>query len=61
MFDLFRTGTSLVRSEFTDVVTMGQAERHVIEFRYREPGQYMFHAHQTEFTDLGWMGMFEVS
>ncbi len=60
-FDLFRTGTSLTPHEFTDVVSMGQAERHVIEFRYREPGQYMFHAHQTEFTDLGWMGMFEVS
>jgi FtsP/CotA-like multicopper oxidase with cupredoxin domain len=61
MFDLFRTGTSLVRNELTDVVSMGQAERHVIEFRYREPGRYMFHAHQTEFTDLGWMGMFEVT
>jgi FtsP/CotA-like multicopper oxidase with cupredoxin domain len=60
-FDLFRTGTSLTPHEFTDIVSMGQAERHVIEFRYREPGQYMFHAHQTEFTDLGWMGMFEVS
>jgi len=61
MFNLFRTGTSLTPHEFTDVVTMGQAERHVIEFRYREPGRYMFHAHQTEFTDLGWMGMFEVT
>jgi FtsP/CotA-like multicopper oxidase with cupredoxin domain len=61
MFDLFRTGTSLTPHELTDVVTMGQAERHVIEFRYRLPGQYMFHAHQTEFTDLGWMGMFEVT
>jgi FtsP/CotA-like multicopper oxidase with cupredoxin domain len=61
MFDLFRTGTSLTRHEFTDVVSMGQGERHIIEFRYREPGRYMFHAHQTEFTDLGWMGMFEVT
>jgi FtsP/CotA-like multicopper oxidase with cupredoxin domain len=60
-FELFRTGTSLTPHEFTDIVSMGQAERHVIEFRYREPGQYMFHAHQTEFTDLGWMGMFEVT
>lgn len=60
-FDLFRTGTSLVPHEFTDIVSMGQAERHIIEFRYREPGQYMFHAHQTEFTDLGWMGLFEAT
>ena len=39
---------------------MGQAERHMLEFTYREPGQYMFHAHQTEFAELGWMSMFEV-
>jgi len=51
----------LVPHEFTDIVAMGQAERHIIEFRYREPGQYMFHAHQTEFTDLGWMGLFEAT
>ena len=25
------------------------------------PGQYMFHAHKTEFAELGWMGFFEVS
>jgi FtsP/CotA-like multicopper oxidase with cupredoxin domain len=40
---------------------MGQAERHMLEFTYREPGRYMFHAHQTEFTELGWAGVFEVS
>jgi FtsP/CotA-like multicopper oxidase with cupredoxin domain len=40
---------------------MGQAERHMLEFTYDHPGQFMFHAHQTEFTELGWMGFFEVS
>jgi FtsP/CotA-like multicopper oxidase with cupredoxin domain len=60
-FDLYRTGTRLEPDELTDVVTMGQAERHMIEFVYREPGRYMFHAHQTEFTELGWMGSFDVS
>ena len=59
-FDLYRTGTSLEADEFTDVISMGQAERHMIEFKYREPGRYMFHAHQTEFVDLGWMSFFEV-
>ena len=24
------------------------------------PGTFMFHAHQSEFTELGWMGFFEV-
>jgi FtsP/CotA-like multicopper oxidase with cupredoxin domain len=32
----------------------------VIEFTYDLPGRYMFHAHQSEFTELGWMGIFEV-
>ena len=27
----------------------------------RTPGSYMFHAHQSEFTELGWQGFFEVS
>jgi FtsP/CotA-like multicopper oxidase with cupredoxin domain len=29
--------------------------------RFPTPGKYMFHAHQSEFTELGWMGFFEVS
>jgi FtsP/CotA-like multicopper oxidase with cupredoxin domain len=59
MFHLYRTGTDLERFELTDIVTMGQGERHVIEFRLAYPGRYMFHAHQSEFAELGWMGMFE--
>ena len=59
-FNLFRTGTSLEPQEFTDIVSMIQAERHMIEFTYDEPGDFMFHAHQTEFTDLGWMSFFRV-
>ena len=60
-FDLYRTGTSLTPDEFTDTISMGQAERHMIEFTYRDPGRFMFHAHQTEFVDLGWVSFFEVS
>ena len=26
----------------------------------RTPGEFMFHAHKTEFAELGWMGFFEV-
>jgi FtsP/CotA-like multicopper oxidase with cupredoxin domain len=32
----------------------------VLELRFPYAGQYMFHAHKTEFASLGWMGMFEV-
>jgi FtsP/CotA-like multicopper oxidase with cupredoxin domain len=60
-FHLYRTGTSLDPHEFTDTISMGQAERHMIEFTYDDPGQFMFHAHQSEFVELGWMSFFEVT
>jgi len=59
-FRLFRTGTSLESSELTDTVSLGQGERHILEFTYDRPGKFMFHAHQSEFAELGWMGMFDV-
>jgi len=60
-FDYFPTGTSLKPNEFTDTVMLGQAQRGILEMRFRFPGQIMFHAHKTEFAELGWMGFFEVS
>jgi FtsP/CotA-like multicopper oxidase with cupredoxin domain len=42
------------------MVTISQGERAVIEFSYKYPGDYMFHAHQNEFADKGWMGVFRV-
>ena len=59
-FDYFPTGTRLESAEFTDTVMLGQGQRGVLEMRFKQPGQYMFHAHKSEFADLGWMGMFEV-
>ncbi len=60
MFHVYRTGTALQPHEFTDTIMMCQGERHIIEFTYHDPGMFMFHAHQSEFTELGWMGMFNV-
>jgi FtsP/CotA-like multicopper oxidase with cupredoxin domain len=60
MFKLFRTGTSLTNYEITDTVMLCQGERAVLEFRYKFPGKFMFHAHQSEFSELGWMGFFDV-
>lgn len=57
-FDVFRTGTRLETTEHTDTVMMCQAERAILEFRLRYPGRFMFHAHQSEFAELGWMGAF---
>ena len=59
-FHYFPTGTSLTPSEFTDTIIQGQAQRGILEFTYKYPGMYMFHAHITEFAELGWNGMFEV-
>jgi len=60
-FDLFRTGTSLTTSEKTDTVMLCQGERAILETTFRYPGKFMFHAHQSEFAELGWMGLFEAT
>jgi len=58
MFRVFRTGTDLDRHELTDTIMMCQGERHILEFELENPGLHMFHAHQSEFAELGWMGFF---
>lgn len=60
LFQVYRTGRTLVPSEETDVITMGTAERHILEFSYRYPGKYMFHPHQDGMAETGCMGLFEV-
>ena len=59
-FDYYPTGTRLQPSEFTDTVIQGQGQRGIAELRFPYTGKYMFHAHVSEFADLGWMGFFEV-
>lgn len=59
-FNEYRTGTSDKPNAFTDIIELGQAERSMLEMQFNETGRYMFHAHQTEFSEKGWMGMFEV-
>ncbi len=59
-FHYYPTGTSLTPNEFTDTLVLGQGQRGILEFRYKYPGKYLFHAHKTEFAELGWVGQFEV-
>jgi FtsP/CotA-like multicopper oxidase with cupredoxin domain len=59
-FHYYPTGTSLSPVELTDTIVQGQAQRGILELRFRHRGQFMFHAHKTEFAELGWMGFFEV-
>jgi len=60
--DFFRyqpTGTG-DHWESTDIVVQSQGQRGVIEIDFQHTGLFMFHAHQSEFTELGWMGYFNV-
>ena len=59
-FKYYRTGTRLDQYEYTDTVMLCQGERGIMEFSYKFPGTFMFHAHQSEFAELGWMGFFKV-
>jgi len=59
-FHYFPTGTSLAPSEFTDTVIQGQAQRGILELKFPYDGDYMFHAHVSEFAELGWSGFFRV-
>ncbi len=60
LFDWYPTGTRREVADFTDTVMLCQGQRGVIEFSFRHTGKFMFHAHQSEFTELGWQGFFEV-
>jgi FtsP/CotA-like multicopper oxidase with cupredoxin domain len=46
--------------EYTDTVMLCQGQRGIVEIEFANTGRFMFHAHQSEFTELGWMGFFEV-
>lgn len=62
-FNYYDHGTTLEPTLRTvDTVMQCQAQRGIVEFSYAgfEPNLYMFHAHQSEFAELGWMGFFEV-
>ncbi len=59
-FKLFPTGMTLSPTMTTDVVTMGTAERHILEFAYPYPGKFMFHPHQDAIAEAGCMGRFDV-
>jgi len=59
-FNYYPTGTRLEPAEFTDTISQMQAQRGIVEFRYPHTGNFMFHAHKTEFAELGWTGIFQV-
>lgn len=60
MFEVYPTGRTLQSTGDTDVITMGPAERHILEFTYSYTGKYMFHPHQDDIAEHGCMGLFDV-
>lgn len=63
-FDYYDHGTTLTPTlKIVDTIMQCQAQRGIVEFSFKdfEAGLYMFHAHQSEFAELGWMGFFELT
>ena len=62
-FNYYDHGTNLEPTLRTvDTIMQVQAQRGILEFTFanHEPGLYMFHAHVSEFAELGWMSAFDV-
>ena len=62
-FAYYDTGTTLEPTlPKVDTIAQVQGQRGILELSYKdhEPGLYMFHAHVSEFAELGWMGVFDV-
>ena len=60
LYHYYPTGTDTVPSFYTDMITLSQTERGILEFEYQFPGKYLFHAHKVEFSEKGWTGTFLV-
>ena len=58
LFHHYPAGTDSVPSGYNDMLTMSQGDRQILEFSYKYPGLYMFHAHNTEFSEKGWVSTF---
>ena len=61
LYEYYPTGTDRIPSFYTDMITLSQTERGIMEFTYTYPGNYLFHAHKVEFSEKGWVGIFQVS
>lgn len=59
-FRIVDTGSEPGGGTISDVVTLGMAERRILECRYPFPGRYMVHPHQDPIAERGCMGFFEV-
>jgi len=58
LYYYYPTGTDKIPAFYTDMITLSQTERGIMEFEYNYPGKYLFHAHKVEFSEKGWVGIF---
>ena len=58
VFDVYPTGVGATPLTTTDVISLGQTERAILEFTLPERGRYMFHPHQHRIAMRGAMGWF---
>ena len=61
MFYYWPAGTMESSKIYTDVVSLMQGDRGIVEFHYNYPGMFLFHSHLNHFSDLGWLGTFNVT
>lgn len=61
MGNFTESGTITTPKVYTDIVALQQGDRGIFEFSYKFPGIFMFHSHINHFTDLGWIGFFNVT
>ncbi|MGH9990347.1 MAG: multicopper oxidase domain-containing protein [Nitrososphaera sp.] len=61
MFRYYPAGTENTAPFVTDIVSLMQGNRGIMEMSFPYAVLFMFHAHVTEFSDLGWMGTFKVT
>jgi len=61
MFYYWPAGTTESSRIYTDIVSLMQGDRGIVDFHYDYPGIFLFHSHLNHFSDLGWLGTFNVT
>jgi manganese oxidase len=60
VFNYIPGGTATKPYFKSEIVTQTIGDRGIVEFKAGTPGEYAFHSYQSEFTNKGWSGYFNV-
>jgi FtsP/CotA-like multicopper oxidase with cupredoxin domain len=61
VFQYYPTGTDVKNPVFTgDMLSLGQGDRGIMEFKYDKPGLFMIHSHFESQAGRGWEGLLHV-